>query len=355
MSRFIDKKYVSLEAYIPGEQPRDKKYIKLNTNESPYPPSPAVLEAVNSNEAAELRLYSDPTSKRLKTAIAEYLGVREDMVFVSNGSDESLNFLFMAFCEKGAAFADITYGFYKVFAELYGKKMNIIPLKGDFTIDTDKFTESCETVFIANPNAPTGIFLPLTEIEKLLLSNRDRLVVVDEAYIDFGGESAVPLLGKYDNLAVVQTFSKSRQLAGARIGFTVASPGIIAGLEKIKYSTNPYNVNRLSELCGTLAMKDRAYFDKTRNMIIKTRDKTKEELAARGFEITQSDANFLFVKCPYCSGRDFYKKLKERGILVRYLGGERTEDYVRVTVGSDCEMDSFIKAADGIKKETQKI
>lgn len=355
MNRFIDKKYVSLKAYIPGEQPRDKKYIKLNTNESPYPPSPAVLEAVNSNEAAELRLYSDPTSKRLKTAIAEYLGVGEDMVFVSNGSDESLNFLFMAFCEKGAAFADITYGFYKVFAELYGKKMNIIPLKGDFTIDTDKFAESRETLFIANPNAPTGIFLPLAEIEKLLLSNRDRLVVVDEAYIDFGGESAVSLLGKYDNLAVVQTFSKSRQLAGARIGFTVASPEITAGLEKIKYSTNPYNVNRLSELCGTLAMKDRAYFDKTRNMIIKTREKTKKELAARGFEVTQSDANFLFVKCPYCSGRDFYEKLKERGILVRYLGGERAEDYVRVTVGSDGEMDSFIKAADCIKKETQKI
>ena len=292
---------------------------------------------------------------RLKTAIAEYLGVGEDMVFVSNGSDESLNFLFMAFCGKGAAFADITYGFYKVFAELYGKKMNIIPLKGDFTIDTDKFAESQETVFIANPNAPTGIFLPLAEIEKLLLSNRDRLVVVDEAYIDFGGESAVLLLGKYDNLAVVQTFSKSRQLAGARIGFTVASPEITAGLEKIKYSTNPYNVNRLSELCGTLAMRDRAYFDKTRNMIIKTREKTKNELAARGFEITQSDANFLFVKCPYCSGRDFYEKLKERGILVRYLGGERTEDYVRVTVGSDGEMDSFIKAADCIKKETQKI
>ena len=348
MSRFLDKKYASLEAYVPGEQPRDKKYIKLNTNESPFPPCPAVLEAVNSGAAADLRLYSDPTLIDAKKAIADFYGVDSTNVFVSNGSDESLNFLCMAFCEKGAACADITYGFYKVFAELYGMDTEIIPLEDDFRIDIAKYSTTAKTVFIANPNAPTGLMLTKDEIETLLCQNKDRLVVIDEAYIDFGGESVVPLTEKYDNLAVVQTFSKSRQLAGARVGFTIANPAIIEGLEKIKYSTNPYNVNRISTVCAALSMRDREYFDKTRNQIIENRKYTTNELRARGFILNDSYTNFIFVKHPKISGSDFCRELRERGILVRHFTSARISAYVRVTIGSADEMKALITAADDI-------
>lgn len=348
MSRFFDSKFASLEAYTPGEQPRDRKYIKLNTNESPFPPCPSVLEAVNSKEAADLRLYSDPVLLNVKQAIAEFYNVGVENVFVSNGSDESLNFLFMAFCENGAVFNDITYGFYKVFADLYGIDKTVVPLEDDFTIDVGKFAGIGKTVFIANPNAPTGLLLTPSEIETILNQNLDRLVVIDEAYIDFGGESVVPLTEKYDNLAVVQTFSKSRQLAGARLGFTIANKDIIAGLEKIKYSTNPYNVNRITSLCGTLSMKDRDYFDKTRNAIIENRRYTTDELKSRGFELNDSYANFIFVKNPKFSGETYCRELRNRGILVRYFNSARISDYVRITVGSIEEMRELIRATDDI-------
>lgn len=353
MSRFFDKKYAALEAYVPGEQPRDKKYIKLNTNESPFPPCPAVLEAMNAGAAADLRLYSDPTSSEVKRAISDFYNVSPECVFVSNGSDESLNFLFMAFCEFGAAFADITYGFYSVFAQLYGTKTNVIPLKNDFSIDIDRINESTETLFIANPNAPTGLYLTPDVIEGIVSKNPNRLVVVDEAYIDFGGESSVPLTKKYDNLAVVQTFSKSRQLAGARLGFTIASPEIIAGLEKIKYSTNPYNVNRLTQLCGTLAMEDTEYFEKTRLDIINNREYTMSELKRCGFEMTDSMANFIFVRSDKIDGKVYYEELRRRGVLVRYFGKERISDYVRITIGTRDEMLALIKATDEILNCTE--
>lgn len=348
MSRFFDSKFASLEAYTPGEQPRDRKYIKLNTNESPFPPCPSVLEAVNSKEAADLRLYSDPVLLNVKQAIADFYGVEVENVFVSNGSDESLNFLFMAFCEKGAAFNDITYGFYKVFADLYGIDKTVVPLEDDFKIDIAKFADIDKTVFIANPNAPTGLILTTSEIETILNQNRDRLVVIDEAYIDFGGESVVTLTEKYDNLAVVQTFSKSRQLAGARLGFTIANKDIIAGLEKIKYSTNPYNVNRITSLCGTLSMKDREYFDKTRKMIIENRKYTTDELRSRGFVLNDSYTNFIFVKNPKFSGETYCRELRARGILVRYFSSARISDYVRITIGSIEEMRELIRATDDI-------
>lgn len=348
MSRFFDKKYAALEAYVPGEQPRDKSYIKLNTNESPFSPCPAVLEALNSETAADLRLYSDPTSSEVKRAISDFYDVSPECVFVSNGSDESLNFLFMAFCESGVAFADITYGFYSVFAELYGIKTNIIPLKDDFSQDIDEISKSTETLFIANPNAPTGLYLTPYETEKIVSANRDRLVVIDEAYIDFGGESVVPLTRKYDNLAVVQTFSKSRQLAGARLGFTIADPAIISCLEKIKYSTNPYNVNRMTGLCGTLAMRDTEYFDKTRKTVIENREYTMTELKKRGFRMTDSMANFIFVRSDELEGKVYYEELKRRGVLVRYFGKERISDYVRITIGTHDEMRALIAATDEI-------
>jgi len=350
MSEFFDSKYASLEAYVPGEQPRDKKYIKLNTNESPFPPCPSVLCAVNSSAAADLRLYSDPTSIEVKRAVADFYDVGAENVFIANGSDECLNFLFMAFAEKGVVFADITYGFYKVFAELYGKKTTIVPLEDDFSIDVKKYSDKEGTVFIANPNAPTGLILPLRDIEWLALDNPERLVVVDEAYVDFGGESAVSLTKKYRNLAVVQTFSKSRQLAGARLGFTIANADLIVAMEKIKYSTNPYNVNRLTQICGMLSMNDREYFDKTRGEIIKNREYAARELKKRGFILTDSMTNFLFVSHPAMSGEEYYLSLREHGILVRYFGSARISDYVRITVGSAEEMRALIEATDDILK-----
>jgi len=259
-----------------------------------------------------------------------------------------LNFLFMGFCEKGAAFADITYGFYKVFADLYGMDTTVIPLENDFSIDIKKYAGTDKTVFIANPNAPTGLILSADQVDELLQQNRDRLVVIDEAYIDFGGESVVPLTKRYDNLAVVQTFSKSRSLAGARIGFAIANADIIAGLEKIKYSTNPYNVNRLSSMCASLAMRDRDYFDKTRNSIIENRKYTTDELRKRGFVMNDSYTNFIFVKHPKIPGEAYCRELREHGILVRHFTSARICDYVRITIGSIDEMRAFVSATDDI-------
>ncbi|MBR4000568.1 MAG: histidinol-phosphate transaminase [Clostridia bacterium] len=350
-SRFFDSGFASLEAYVPGEQPKDRKYIKLNTNESPFPPSPAVVEAINGDAASLLRLYSDPTSSDVKGAIAEFYGIDTAKVFVTNGSDEGLNFLFMAFSEKGTAFADITYGFYSVFADLYHKDTTIVPLREDFSINIDDYDGIDKTIFIANPNAPTGMILGLDVIENLIARNPDRLIVVDEAYVDFGGESAVALTEKYDNVAVVQTFSKSRSLAGARLGFVIANPAIIAGLEKIKYSTNPYNVNRLTALAGKLSMNDREYFVKTRNTIIENRTWTMNELKARGFEMTDSKTNFIFVRHPGLSGETYFLALRQRGILVRHFTGKRICEYNRITVGSREEMEALIAVTDEILRE----
>ena len=355
-SRFFDKRYVRLAEYVPGEQPRDKKYIKLNTNESPFPPCDGVIQAVGANAARELRLYSDPESRGVKTAIAESYGVLPENVFVSNGSDESLNFLFMAFSENGAAFMDITYGFYSVFAGLYGLDTEVIPLTEDFSIDTDRLCRTCaahRTLFIANPNAPTGLYLAPYEIERIVKSDPDRLVVVDEAYIDFGGESVVPLTGRYDNLVVVQTFSKSRQLAGARLGFAVGNSEIIGGLEKIKFSTNPYNVNRITQICGEIAMRDRDYFNMTRKKIIENRKFVSEELKKRGFTLTDSLANFVFAKSDRLSGEKYYAALRDRGILVRHFSGERISDYVRISIGTRDEMEALVRATDEIIAEVK--
>lgn len=223
MSRFLNKKYASLEAYTPGEQPRDKKYIKLNTNESPFPPSEGVLRALNGKEVADLRLYPDPECKVLREKLGALYGYGEKNVFVSNGSDDILNFAFMAFCDGGVLFPDISYGFYKVYAELHGAPYETVPLREDFSVAADDYVGRCKNVVIANPNAPTGLSLPLSEVERIVASNRDRVVLIDEAYVDFGGESAIPLVGKYDNLLVVRTFSKSGSLAGGRLGFAVGN------------------------------------------------------------------------------------------------------------------------------------
>lgn len=341
MSRFLKKSLSSLEQYVPGEQPQDKKYIKLNTNESPYPPSPAAAAAIGTEQLESLRLYCDPRCGSLKQAIADELGVKCENVFVSNGSDEALSFFFMGFCseDRGVAFPDISYGFYKVFAELYGIKYEQIPLREDFSLNAGDYEAIGKNVVIANPNAPTGLALGLGEIEKIAASNPSFAVLIDEAYVDFGAESAVSLTKKYPNLIVTRTFSKSRSLAGARLGFAIANEDIISDFEKIKYSTNPYNINSLTQKIGTAAIKDRDYFEKTRSEIIKTRTFTQERLRELGFTVLDSKANFVFAKSDEISGESYYHALKQRGILVRHFCGERISDFNRITIGSPADME----------------
>ena len=357
MSRFLSSKYKDLEAYTPGEQPIDKKYIKLNTNESPYPPSKKVVDALSSEEVLKLNLYSDPTARGLKARIAELYGVQSENVFVSNGSDDILNFSFMAFCEKGkraVKFPEISYGFYSVYAELHGADYTAIPLKDDFSIDIKDYSNNDATVVIANPNAPTGIALSVADIEKLVKANSDNLVLIDEAYVDFGGESAVDLTKKYDNLLVVCTFSKSRSLAGARLGFAIASKDIIADLEKIKYSTNPYNINRLSLIAGEMAILDNDYYMDNCKKIIETREYTQSKLRELGFEVTDSKANFIFAKSDMIEGTELYLRLKDKGILIRHFGKEKIKGYNRITVGTREEMDALISAVAEILEEFKK-
>lgn len=352
MSKFLSQRLSALTEYVPGEQPRDKKYIKLNTNESPFPPSAKAIEAVTKAELSDLRLYSDPECKLLKEEIAKYYGVDSQNVFVSNGSDEALNFFFMAFCdsEKEVCFPDISYGFYKVFADLYNLKYEQIPLKDDFAIDVNDYLDKGKNIVIANPNAPTGMALDISEIEKIVSSNSDSVVVIDEAYVDFGGESAVELTKKYSNLMVVQTFSKSRSLAGARLGFAIADSEIIKDLEKIKFSTNPYNINRITLVLGREAIADREYFEKNILLIKEARDYTAKELTRLGFTVLNSKANFVFAKSDKISGLELYKKLKDRGILVRHFEKERISDFNRITIGTMEDMKKLISEAEDILK-----
>ena len=351
MSKFISKKYDSLKEYVPGEQPQDKKYIKLNTNESPFPPSNIVVECVNAEAVKNLKLYSDPESKVLKSELAKAYGLKSENIFVSNGSDEILNFAFMAYGESGAVFNDITYGFYKVFADLYNIKADIIPLNEDFTVPYEKFCGLNKFIVIANPNAPTGISLGLTELEKVISTNPDNVVLIDEAYVDFGGTSVLPLLEKYSNLLIVRTYSKSRSMAGARLGYAFASKEIVSDLEKIKYSTNPYNVNRLTQIAGVASLMDNEYYENNCRTIIVNRDCTVKELENLGFYVLKSDANFIFVKHNEISGEDLYLKLKDKGILVRHFTSERIKDFNRITIGTLEEMYALVKTVSEILEE----
>ncbi len=346
MSKFFNSYYKELEPYTPGEQPQDKKYIKLNTNESPYAPAPGVLRVVNSEEASRLRLYSDPELKPLKQALADRYGVTPAQIFVGNGSDEALNFAFMAFGEDGIAFPSISYGFYPVFAALNHIRTDVKPLLPDFRIDPKDYEAVGKAVVIANPNAPTGLTLSLTEIERILKTNPEHVVIIDEAYVDFGGESAVPLLEKYENLLVVQTFSKSRSLAGARVGYAIGSPALIADMETIKFSTNPYNVNRLSMAAAVEAVKDQAYYNEKIAKIIEARAYTETALRERGFEVLPSKSNFVFAASPEYDGKKLYLDLKENGILVRHFDTERISNYNRITIGTMEEMQKLVETID---------
>lgn len=343
MSKFLVDKFNSLTPYVPGEQPKERKYVKLNTNESPFPPSKKAVEYA-CREAQKVMLYSDPDVTDLVKALAKTYDVLPQNVIVTNGSDEVLNFAFMAYCnaQNPALFADITYGFYKVFASVNGIPYKEIPLKEDFTLDINDYLDKRGTIFIANPNAPTGIALSIDEIETLIKANPDRVVVVDEAYVDFGTESAVKLIKKYDNVLVTQTFSKSRSMAGARLGFGIGSKAIIDDLNRIRYSTNPYNVNRMSEYAGVGALEDAEYFENNCRTIIANREWTVGELKKLGFTMTDSKANFIFARCERIDGKELYLKLKERGILVRHFDKAPIKDYNRITIGSMEEMQAYI-------------
>jgi len=350
MSRFLNKRYEALEAYTPGEQPRDMVYIKLNTNESPYPPAPSVVAAMNAEQVENLRLYSDPTGLCIKQKLAELYGLKPENIFVSNGSDDILNFAFMAFAgEKGAAFADITYGFYPVYAELHGVKADIIPLEADFSLDYKKYCGRNQMIVIANPNAPTGMEIPLWQIEEILKTNPDAVVVIDEAYVDFGGTSCYKLIDSYGNLLVVRTFSKSRCMAGARLGYAFGSPALIEDLEKLKYSTNPYNVNRLTMLLGCATVDAEPYYREVSQKIQDARDWAVNALKNLGFEVLPSSANFIFARNPAISGDDLYAGLRQRGILVRHFTKEQIKDFVRITIGTQEQME---KLAEALKEMT---
>lgn len=352
MSRFLSDRFSNIEPYTPGEQPKVSNLIKLNTNESPFPPSPKVIKALSEQEISKLNLYSDPDTKDVIDAIAKTIGVNSNQVLMGNGSDEILAFAFQAFCDKDnqPCFADITYGFYPVFCELFGLTPEIIPLREDLSIGVDDYIGKNKPIFIANPNAPTGLALSLSDIEKILVSNKDSIVLIDEAYVDFGAESAVSLVDKYDNLIVSRTFSKSRNLAGARIGFAISNAELIADMCKMKFSFNPYNLNRLSIIAGKESMLDTEYFDKCISQIIANREYTVNELEKRGFTIPDSKANFIFAKHNTLSGEAYFNELRKRNIVVRYFSKERIKDYVRITIGSKEQMTALINATDEILK-----
>lgn len=352
MSRYMSRRHSSLVPYVPGEQPKERKFIKLNTNESPFPPPEPVLKAV-AEAAAGLQLYSDPTCCRIAERLAATYGVSPDMVIVSNGSDDVLNYAFCAFCDEDnpALFADITYGFYPVFANLNNIPYTEIPLREDFTIDINDYIGRKGTVFIANPNAPTGIQLPVSEIERLVSADPGRIVVVDEAYVDFGGDTCLGLVDRYPNILITRTYSKSRSMAGARLGFAIGNREIVGDLQTIRNSTNPYNINSMTMAAGIASLDCEDYTRACCEEICRVRAYTGERLVSMGFEVLDSRTNFLFASNPRIDGGDYYLKLREKGILVRHFSLPRISRFNRITVGTQEQMDALLAATEEILKE----
>ena len=332
--------------YVPGEQPKILDVIKLNTNENPYPPAPEVEKILKEFDVDSLRLYPDPTVSDLVKAIAEFYGLNENQVFTGVGSDDVLAMIFMTFfnSDKPIIFPDITYSFYDVWADMLRIPYETVPLDENFRIDARKYYGENGGVIFPNPNAPTGELLPLSNVEEIIAANPDVIVMVDEAYVDFGGESALPLIEKYDNLLVIQTFSKSRSLAGSRIGFAMGNKTLIKYLNDVKYSFNSYTMDSLTIALGTAAMKDVAYFEKTRDAIVRTREWTKEQLRELGFVFGDSKSNFIFATHPGLDMIELFEALKEEGIYVRHFSKpERISNYLRISVGTDREMETFIQ------------
>ena len=351
MSRFAPTKLNKIAPYVPGEQPRDRSYIKLNTNENPYYTSARAVESITKEVLKNLKRYSDPECRLLVEAIAKYYNVQNENVLVTNGSDEALAFCFQAYGGFGVCYADVTYGFYDVLAHLYDCPVEHIPLKEDFTICADEYLGKKKTVVIANPNAQTGIALGIEDIEEIVEGNAESIVIVDQAYIDFFGQNAIPLTKKYKNLVVVNTFFKSRSLAGARVGFVIADSELIADLNKIKYSFHPYNVNMLSMLLAKNAIEDEDYFKETVEKIIATRRRLSAKLNDLGFEVLPSSSNFVLARTSLIGGGELYSRLKDRGILVRHFSDKRIAGFVRITIGTECETDALIGALEEILHE----
>lgn len=351
--RFWSQRIRDVEPYVPGEQPKDRRYVKLNTNENPYPPSKKVAQALAQVDTDSLRLYPDPDCYALRKALADSKGLLPEQVFVGNGSDEVLAFCYLAFMddETPAIFPDITYSFYPVYAAFFGNNARIVPVNEDFTIPMEEMMRDDGTVILTNPNAPTGIAVPLETIVALCRANQNHLVIVDEAYVDFGGESAVSMIGEFDNLLVVQTFSKSRSLAGMRIGFAYGNESLIAGLNAVKNSINSYTLDRMALSAAQAAVEDEAYTDDTCRRIAETREKTAGKLLDMGFVVLPSKTNFLFVSHKTAEASVIFKKLREKGVLVRYFNKPRINNFLRITVGTDEEMNILVSALTEILEE----
>jgi histidinol-phosphate aminotransferase len=345
MSQFWSQRVHELDPYVPGEQPKDQQYIKLNTNENPYAPSPKALQVMHEEISASLRLYPDPNADALKQAVADYYAINTNQVFVGNGSDEVLAHTFAGLLkhDKPLLYPDISYSFYPVYSQLFGIEVNEIPLNEHFEININDYTVPNGGIIFPNPNAPTGIALSLREIESLLERNTESVVVVDEAYVDFGAQSAVTLINQYPNLLVIQTFSKSRSLAGLRVGFAMGSPELIEALERVKNSFNSYPLGRADIAGAVAAIEDKAYFEETCEKIIKTREHVIEELQVMGFELLPSNANFIFARPDWIAAEALYQQLKQAGILVRYFNKPRIKEYLRITIGTDEEMQVFLE------------
>lgn len=339
--------------YVPGEQPQRSNMIKLNTNENPYPPAPGVERAIREFGSECLRLYPDPEASKLTEVLAEYYGVKKEQVFVGVGSDDVLNLLFLTFfnSDKPVLFPDITYSFYDVWAKLYNIPFKQPPLDGDFRIKREDYFGENGGIVIANPNAPTSIAEPVEFIEDILRHNRDVIVVIDEAYVDFGGESALPLVEKYDNLLVVQTFSKSRSMAGMRIGYAIGNPELIKALNDVKYSINSYTMNQTSLYYGVEAVRDEKYFRETLKKITDTREWTKKELERLGFSCLDSSSNFLFVTHSKWPAKEIFEKLKQADIFVRYFNKPRIDNYLRITIGTVEEMEALIAFLEAVDEK----
>ena len=346
MSKYWSAITRRINPYTPGEQPRDRRYIKLNTNENPYPPAPAVLEAIGMATDGSLRLYPDPDCEELRTIVARYFGLKKDQVFPGNGSDELLAFAFPAFFDPGSAdpilFPDITYSFFPVYATLFRITFERVPLREDFSIPLESFFRANGGILLANPNAPTGMCLPIDAIRSILDGNRNRVVIVDEAYIDFGGDSSAALVPEFPNLLVIQTLSKSRSLAGLRVGFALGQAELIEGINRIKNSINSYTLDRLALAGAVAAMREESYFQDTRNKIMATRERTADTLVGLGFTVIPSQANFIFISHATEPAASLFSRLRERGILVRHFNQPRIDNYLRVTIGTDAEMDAFL-------------
>lgn len=351
MSKYLSEIVKQIEPYVPGEQPKDKKYIKLNTNENPYPPTKKASEAI-CNSLDKLNLYPEPTTENLREELANYYSLNKDQVFVGNGSDEVLAFSFMAYFNPGDTilFPDITYSFYPVYAGLFKLNKELVRVNDDFSLDSELFKKENDGIIFPNPNAPTGKLMNLSEIEEILKSNTENVVIVDEAYIDFGGDSAVSLIDKYPNLLVTQTLSKSRSLAGLRVGFAFGQEELIDGLNRIKNSINSYTIDTLAMNGALESIKDEDYFKETTEKIINTRERVSKELKSLGFKVIESKANFVFIEHESEEAGELFKKLKEEGILVRYFNMDRIDNYLRVSIGTDEEMEKFLGKLEEVLK-----